>query len=129
MANQGKVAQVIGAVVDVEFPEGKLPSIYNALTIRDESSVPPVDMVLEVQQHLGESMVRCIALSSSDGLRRGTPVGDTGAPITVPVGKETLGRVFNLLGRPIDNKGPVVSVKSAPIHRPAPALTEQATKA
>jgi len=128
MAHEGKVAQVIGAVVDVEFPEGKLPSIFNALTIKDDSSTPPVDMVLEVQQHLGESMVRCIALSSSDGLRRGTPVGDTGAPISVPVGKETLGRVFNLLGRPIDNKGPVAATKTSPIHRPAPALTQQSTK-
>src|SRR6185436_2535851 len=107
MAGSGSVSQVIGAVVDVEFPAGQLPAIYNALTIKDDTTTPPVDIVLEVLQHLGEATVRCVALSSTDGLRRGPPTIDTGAPISVPVGKETLGRVFNLLGQPIDKKGPV----------------------
>ncbi len=131
MANAGatgKVSQVIGAVVDVEFPEGKLPEIYNALKIKDSTSNPPVDLTLEVQQHLGESTVRCVAMSSSDGLRRGAAVTDTGAPIQVPVGKSTLGRVFNVLGEVIDQQGDVKVEKTYPIHKPAPAFTDQSSQ-
>ncbi|MEK7765038.1 MAG: F0F1 ATP synthase subunit beta, partial [bacterium] len=128
MASTGKVSQVIGAVVDVEFPEGKLPSVHNALTIEDAGSTPPVRLTLEVQQHLGESQVRCVAMSSTDGLRRGIAVTDTGASISVPVGKATLGRVFNLLGEPIDMKGPVAAEKRSPIHRPPPSLADQSAE-
>jgi len=128
MANIGKIAQVIGAVVDVEFPEGHLPQIFNALNIKDEKTTPPVDLVLEVQQHLGDSLVRCVALASTDGLQRGMPVTDTGASISVPVGRGTLGRVFNLLGNPIDFMGDVTVEKRSPIHKPAPALADQSTQ-
>jgi len=128
MANIGKIAQVIGAVVDVEFAEGQLPEIFNALTIKDDKTTPPVDLVLEVQSHLGDSMVRCVALASTDGLRRGLPVADTGGPITVPVGRGTLGRVFNLLGNPIDFMGDVTVTARHPIHKPAPALADQSSQ-
>ena len=127
MANTGKVAQVIGAVVDVEFPEGHLPPIFQSLTIRDDKSTPPVNLTLEVQSHLGESVVRCVAMSSSDGLWRGAEVVDTGSAITVPVGRQTLGRVFNVLGEQIDFQGDVVTEKRSPIHKPAPALVDQAS--
>jgi len=128
MANAGKVAQVIGAVVDVEFPEGHLPSMYNGITITDDTSTPPMKLTLEVQQHLGESMVRCVALSSTDGLKRGMTASDMGGPITVPVGRATLGRVFNLLGEPIDFMGDVAVEKRMPIHRSSPPMTEQSTQ-
>ncbi len=128
MPASGTVAQVIGAVVDAEFPAGQVPAIFNALTIKDATSTPPVDLVLEVQQHLGESTVRCVALSSTDGIRRGAKVEDTGAAISVPVGKETLGRVFNVLGRAIDNAGPVNATRTSPIHKAPPALTDQASQ-
>ncbi len=123
MANIGKVVQVMGPVVDVRFPEGQLPAIYNAIKIRDESR--GIDLTCEVAQHLGDDTVRTIALSSTDGLVRGMPALDTGAPITVPIGRATLGRLFNLLGEPIDEKGPVNADRFAPIHKPAPALEEQ----
>jgi len=121
----GKVSQVMGPVVDARFPAGELPAILNAVTIDDPER--GIHLVCEVAQHLGDDMVRCIALDSTDGLVRGMPVVDTGGPITVPVGPETLGRVFNLLGEPIDERGPVNAQKRMPIHRPAPLFSEEST--
>src|SRR6267378_1097834 len=127
--NTGNIVQVIGPVVDVEFPQEKgLPKIYNALQIAYEVNGNPTKLTLEVQQHLGENWVRSIAMSSTDGLKRGMSVTDTGGPITVPVGEGVLGRLFNVTGDPVDNRGPVKFEKRYPIHRPAPALTEQDTK-
>ncbi len=123
MANIGKVVQVMGPVVDVRFGDGQLPAIYNAIKIKDESR--GIDLTCEVAQHLGDDIVRTVALSSTDGLVRGMKAVDTGAPITVPVGRETLGRLFNLLGEPIDERGPVNASQFAPIHKPAPSLDEQ----
>src|ERR1035437_4854225 len=111
----GKVTQVMGAVVDVQF-EGKLPAILNALTLTNDGK----NLVLEVAQHLGENTVRAIAMDSTEGLVRGTPVADTGAPIRVPVGPETLGRIINVIGEPIDDRGPVEARDHHPIHRAAP---------
>src|SRR5450432_2371962 len=128
--NKGKIVQVIGPVVDVEFPQdGGLPRIYNALELEYEVNGTPTKLTLEVQQHLGESWVRSIAMSSTEGLKRGMPVNDTGGPITVPVGEGTLGRVFNVTGDPVDNRGPVTYTKRYPIHRKAPELTDQDTGA
>src|SRR6266403_1847452 len=127
--NTGNIVQVIGPVVDVEFGSGtQLPKIYNALEIEYEVNGNPTKLTLEVQQHLGESWVRTIAMSSTEGLKRGMSVNDTGGPITVPVGEGVLGRLFNVTGDPVDNRGPVKFEKRYPIHRPAPALTEQDTK-
>src|SRR2546423_10547338 len=127
--NQGNIVQVIGPVVDVDFNGAKqLPQIYNALEIEYEVSGNPTKLTLEVQQHLGEKWVRSIAMSSTEGLKRGMSVNDTGAPISVPVGEGVLGRVFNITGEAVDNRGPVKFTKRYPIHRPAPALTEQDTK-
>jgi len=123
-AAHGKVAQVIGAVVDVQF-EGALPPILNALEVVGFEH----RLVLEVAQHLGENMVRTIAMDGTDGLRRGEPVADVGSPIKVPVGEETLGRIINVIGEPIDELGPVETKKTNPIHRPAPAFTEMNTTA
>jgi F-type H+-transporting ATPase subunit beta len=121
----GKVVQVTGPVVDVEFPAGQLPAILNAVKIDDTAR--SIRLTVEVAQHLGNDVVRCIAMSSTDGLVRGMPAVDTGAPIAVPVGRETLGRVFNLLGDPIDG-GPAVETKERwPIHRPAPSFEDQAS--
>src|SRR3982751_2533061 len=103
----GRVVQVIGSTFDAEFEEGHLPEIYNALKIDDEYKGVRLRLTGEVQQHLGGNRVRCVALGSTDGLVRGMEVTDTGSPVTVPVGKETLGRVFNLLGKPIDGRGDV----------------------
>src|SRR6059058_5644415 len=126
--NKGNIVQVIGPVVDVEFPDEKmLPKIYNALEIEYEVNGNPTKLTLEVQQHLGENWVRSIAMSSTEGLKRGMAVNDTGGPITVPVGEGTLGRVFNVVGDPVDNRGPVSFTKRYPIHRKAPGLTEQDT--
>jgi F-type H+-transporting ATPase subunit beta len=119
----GKIVQVVGPVVDAEFPSENLPQILNALEIPREDG----KLVIEVAQHLGNDTVRCIAMASTDGLTRGMDVIDTGQSIAVPVGKETLGRVFNLLGEPIDNAGPVGATKKNPIHRPAPSFEEQST--
>src|ERR1700688_2500112 len=128
--NKGNIVQVIGPVVDVEFgQENKVPRIYNALEVEYEVTGNPTKLTLEVQQHLGESWVRSIAMSSTEGLKRGMSVTDTGAPISVPVGEGVLGRLFNVTGDPVDNRGPVKSTKRYPIHRPAPALTEQDVKA
>ena len=116
--NQGTIVQCIGAVVDVEFPRDQIPEIYDALKL-DE-----IGLTLEVQQQLGDGIVRTIALGSSDGLRRGMTVVNTKAPITVPVGTETLGRIMDVLGRPIDERGPVNAAKSMSIHREAPVYEE-----
>ncbi len=123
MSNKGKVTQVIGAVVDVKF-ENKLPEILTAL----ECKIGENRLVLEVAQHLGESSVRTIAMDGTEGLKRGDEVTDTGDPIKVPVGPETLGRIINVIGEPIDQKGPVKTKDSWPIHRPAPTFTEQSTE-
>ncbi len=120
----GKIVQVQGPVVDITFPAGELPSILNAVTIVDAAR--KIDLTTEVAQHLGNDIVRCIAMSSTDGLVRGMPANDTGGPITVPVGRETLGRVFNLLGKPIDEGGDVNVKERWPIHRPAPGFEDQA---
>jgi len=127
----GKVIQVIGPVVDVEFPPEQLPDIYNAVEIPlvSEGSVgTETTLVVEVQQHLGNNWVRCVAMGSTDGLKRGVDAVDTGAPIRVPVGDTTLGRIFNVLGKPIDEAGEVVSDTYYPIHRPAPSFEDQRTE-
>jgi F-type H+/Na+-transporting ATPase subunit beta len=125
----GKVAQVIGPVVDVDFPPGRLPKILNALTVSNPSiSDKPDNLVLEVAQHLGESTVRAVAMDSTDGLMRGMEVKDTGKPIMMPVGKETLGRILNVVGQPVDEAGPVNATKFAPIHRDPPKYVDQSTK-
>ena len=121
---KGTVTQIIGVVVDAHFPDG-LPEIYNSLIVKIDGGK---ELVLEVQQHLGSNTVRTIALSSTDGLCRGAEVIDTGAPVTVPVGPETLGRMFNVIGQEIDGKGTVKIKKSYPIHRKAPNFKEQSTK-
>jgi len=130
MTTKGKIVQIIGPVVDVEFdPQaGNLPSIYDALEIQFVSNGKPTRLVLEVQQHLGDHWVRAIAMSSTEGLTRGTEVTATGAPISVPVGEAVLGRIFNVIGEPTDERGPVVTEKRYPIHRPAPTLMEQDTR-
>ena len=121
----GRVIQITGAVVDIEFPAGRLPAIYNAVEVRrGDGGV----IVCEVQQHLGNNWVRSVAMTTTDGLARGVVATDTGSPITVPVGQVTLGRVFNVLGEPIDEKGPVAASERLPIHRPAPAYDEQTTE-
>ena len=122
-AGAGKVTQVIGAVVDVQF-DGALPAILNALETTNNGK----RLVLEVAQHLGENTVRCIAMDATEGLVRGAAVKDLGAPISVPVGDATLGRILNVIGEPVDEKGPVVAKEMRPIHQPAPAFSEQATE-
>jgi F-type H+/Na+-transporting ATPase subunit beta len=124
----GRVTQVIGPVVDIEFPPGKLPRILNAVTVSNPSiSSEPDNLVLEVAQHLGDSVVRAVAMDTTDGLVRGTSVRDTGSPIMVPVGPATLGRITNVVGRPVDQRGPVNAKLSMPIHRAAPPFAEQST--
>jgi F-type H+-transporting ATPase subunit beta len=125
----GRVVQVIGPVVDVEFPEHHLPEIYNAVRITSEGfNVPePLDIVAEVEQHLGEGRVRTVAMKPTEGVVRGMKTYDLGEPISVPVGRGTLGRVMNVLGEPVDNLGPVKYQKLYPIHRPAPSLEDQST--
>ena len=128
--NQGKIAQVIGAVVDVEF-EDEMPKILNGLTIEQkgdpEKGLPDINVTLEVASHLGDNLVRTIAMSATDGLVRGTAVVDTGLPITVAVGEKTLGRIMNVIGEPIDELGPIGEKERLPIHREAPEFTEQDT--
>src|SRR3954447_15881509 len=124
----GRIAQVIGSTFDVEFDEGHLPDIYNALTVDAEEKDIAIHLTGEVQQQLGGNRVRCVALGSTDGLVRGMKVTDTGKPVSVPVGKETLGRVFNLLGDPIDGRGPVRAEEYRPIHRDPPAFSELSPK-
>ncbi|MFO5473143.1 MAG: F0F1 ATP synthase subunit beta [Dolichospermum sp.] len=126
--NIGYITQIIGPVVDVKFPGGKLPQIYNALTITGTNEAgQQLKLTVEVQQLLGDNQVRAVAMSTTDGLVRGLEVVDTGAPITVPVGKATLGRIFNVLGEPVDNQGPVNAEASLAIHRDAPKFTELET--
>src|SRR4051794_33033287 len=124
----GKIVQVIGSTFDAEFDEGHLPEIYNALTIETEEKGVRIHLTGEVQQHLGGNRVRCVALGSTDGLVRGMEVADTGGPVRVPVGKETLGRVFNLLGKPIDGRGPVPTSEQWPIHRNPPEFQDLSAK-
>jgi F-type H+-transporting ATPase subunit beta len=126
----GKVVAIIGPVVDVEFPEGTLPSIYNAVRITSEGfEVPqPIDVIAEVEQHLGEGRVRCVAMEPTDGMVRGMQATDAGSPITVPVGEEVLGRVINVLGRPVDQMGEIKAKTTSPIHRLAPTFEQQNTK-
>ena len=126
--NIGLITQVIGSTFDVEFPEDKLPAIYNAIKINSNERGVEINLTGEVQQHLGGGRVRCVALGTTDGLQRGMKCVDTGAPVSVPVGKETLGRVFNLLGEPVDKRGPVNAKEFRPIHRDAPALANISTK-
>lgn len=125
----GKITQVIGPVVDVEFPAGKLPKILNALTVTNANvSAEKDNLVLEVAAHLGQGVVRAIAMDSTEGLVRGAEVKDTGSPIVMPVGPECLGRVLNVVGRPVDEAGPVNAKQHWPIHRPAPQFVDQSTK-
>jgi len=125
----GRITQVIGAVVDVEFGEGDLPAILNAVTAGNPAiDDRPDNLVLEVAQHLGERSVRCIGMDSTEGLVRGLPVTDTGAPITVPVGEATLGRIMNVIGQPVDEGGPVSAKVQLPIHREPPPFVDQATE-
>src|SRR5215472_1618077 len=127
--NMGKITQVLGAVIDVEFSDGSLPPIYNALKASNPAiSDKPWNLIIEVAQHLGENTVRCVAMDTTEGLVRGMEVMDTGAGITVPVGAETLGRVLNVIGEPVDEQGPVNAKKSYPIHRPTPEFVDQETK-
>jgi len=127
--NTGRITQVIGPVVDVEFPSGKLPKILNALKCNNPNiSDVPDNLVLEVAAHLGQSVVRAIAMDATEGLVRGAAVRDTGQAITMPVGPEVLGRVLNVVGQPVDEAGPVNAKQHWPIHRPAPAFVEQSTK-
>jgi F-type H+/Na+-transporting ATPase subunit beta len=129
--NIGKVVQIAGPAVDVQFSETNLPPIYQALQVTSEGfNVPnPISVILEVQQHLGEGRVRCVAMQATEGMVRGMKAIDLGGPITVPVGKGTLGRVINVIGEPVDNLGPVAAAKKLPIHRLAPSFEEQSTKA
>src|SRR5271169_4260965 len=122
--NKGHIVQVIGAVVDVEFTES-LPAIYNALTVEFTVESQPIKLTLEVQQHLSETWVRSVSMSGTEGLKRGYEVTDTGAPISMPVGDGVMGRVFDVCGNPVDERGPVKAEKYYPIHRPAPKLVDQ----
>ena len=126
-ANKGQIVQVIGAVVDVAVPEGKLPNIFNALEIHNVNNPNAPDLIVEVAQHLGDNVVRTIAMDATDGLVRGMEAVDTGKPIMAPVGKAAVGRILNVVGKPVDGLGPVETDKYLPIHRPAPSFTEQNT--
>ena len=129
MSTSGKIVQVIGAVVDVSFAEENVPNILDAIVVEYQVSEASKELVLEVQQHLGDGVVRAVAMSSTDGLRRGMPVINTGAPIRVPVGEAVLGRIFDVTGNTVDEKGPVQTEERRPIHRGAPELVDQATEA
>jgi len=122
--HQGVINQIIGPVIDIKFEEGELPELLNAIKIPHNDDT----IMAEVAQHIGDDVVRCVALSSTDGLTRGMTAMDTGAPITVPVGDEVLGRLFNVIGQTIDEKGPVNTTKTSPIHKPAPSFEDQNTK-
>src|SRR5215475_15273711 len=122
--NNGKIIQVVGAVVDVEFQNG-IPAVHNALTVEFEVEKRPVKLILEVQQQLGDQCVRTVAMSSTEGLERGLEVADTGKPISMPVGEGVMGRLFDVTGNPVDEKGPVKADKFYPIHRLPPSLEDQ----
>jgi F-type H+-transporting ATPase subunit beta len=124
--NKGKIVKVTGPVVDVEFPEG-LPGIYNALTVEYKVQNQPAKVTLEVQQHLGDKLVRAISMAATEGLKRGFEVTDSGEPITVPVGEGVMGRIFDVTGNPVDERGPVKTEKRYPIHRTPPPLVDQST--
>ena len=124
--NTGRIVQVVGPVVDVEFPEG-LPRIYNALTVQYQAQDGPVRLTLEVQQHLGDNWVRAVSMSGTEGLKRGLEVTDSGGPLSMPVGEAVMGRIFDVTGNPVDERGPVEAEKRYPIHRPAPSLEDQTT--
>src|SRR5215471_16065107 len=124
--NKGKIVQVVGPVVDVEFSE-KLPALYNALTVDYKVQDQPIRLTLEVQQHLGDRWIRSVSMSGTEGLKRGYQAIDTGAPISMPVGEGVMGRVFDVCGNPVDERGPVKAEKYYPIHRQAPKLVEQST--
>jgi F-type H+-transporting ATPase subunit beta len=126
-SNSGRITQVIGSTFDAEFPEEQLPAIFNAIKVQSDHKGVKLNLTGEVQQHLGGGRVRCVALGSTDGLMRGQSCLDTGGPVTVPVGEETLGRVFNLLGEPVDGRGPVKAREYRPIHRDAPPVKELST--
>jgi len=123
--NKGYVSQIIGPVLDISFPDGNLPPIYSAIKI---DLADGTENIVEVQQLLGDNKVRAVAMRSTDGLKRGVEAVDLGAPISVPVGTSTLGRIFNVIGEPVDEKGPVSNDETLPIHRDAPAFTELETK-
>src|SRR5690242_18663320 len=124
--SKGTIVQVVGPVVDVEFPEA-LPAIYNALSVEYSVDGQPIKVTLEVQQHLGDRWVRTISMSGTEGLKRGFEVTDTGGPISMPVGDAVMGRVFDVTGNPVDERGPVDAEKFYPIHRAAPPLVDQST--
>jgi F-type H+-transporting ATPase subunit beta len=129
MPSIGRITQVIGPAIDVEFPDGNLPAIFNALQVTNPAiNDQPWNLVVEVAQHLGEKTVRTIAMDSTDGLTRGQEVRDTGEVITIPVGEATLGRIMNVVGEPVDDRGPIVASKRYPIHRETPAFTDQETQ-
>ena len=123
----GKISQVIGATLDIEFPEGQLPSILNAVRVKDPNRPVEEELIVEVAQQLGDNVVRCVAMDATEGLVRGMECVDTGSPIQVPVGNPSLGRILNVVGRPVDELGPVESDNYYPIHRPAPSFVEQST--
>src|SRR5438034_2886346 len=122
----GRIVQIIGPVLDVQFEEGHLPEIYDALVVKRDDGA---EVIAEVQQHLGNNWVRAVSMAATDGLRRGMKAVPTGGPITVPVGQGTLGRLFNVVGEPIDGRGPVKGVRRDPIHRQPPSFADQATAA
>src|SRR5512142_566804 len=127
---EGKVVQVAGPAVDCEFPEGRIPLVYTAIRVTSEGfDVPaPIDIICETQQHIGESRVRTVALQPTEGLVRGMKAISLGKPVEVPVGQETLGRVLNVIGQPVDEMGPISAKKFNSIHRPAPSFEEQSTR-
>src|SRR5262247_2354433 len=129
MANVGKVSQIIGPAVDVEFQEGRQPEIHTAIHITSEGfKVPaPLSVIAEVQQHLGEGRVRCVSMQPTDGMVRGMEAEDLGGPVTIPVGAGALGRVMNVIGEPVDKMGPITAKRRDPIHKLAPALVDQNT--
>ena len=129
--NIGHIVQIAGPAVDVQFSEAKLPLIYTAIRVVSDGFVTPtpIDVILEVEQHLGEGRVRCVAMQPTEGMVRGMKAIDLGRPITVPVGRGTLGRVMNVIGEPVDKLGPITCEERMPIHRPAPAFDEQSTRA
>ena len=128
MTNKGKVVQIIGPVVDCEFEESHLPAIYNSVVIEGNNPAGNIRVTTEVQQHLGESRVRCVSMQPTDGMVRGMDAIDLGVPITIPVGRGTLGRVINVIGDPVDELGPIHTETRYPIHRPAPSFEEQSTE-